>query len=438
MSALARYFNRSGAAVFGYDKTVTALTKQLEAEGMQITYEDDANSIANWALSSENTTVVATPAVPNNSPIREYLNHHGFRVFKRAEMLGQLTQAGTLAAVAGTHGKTTTSSLLAHLLKASNASATAFLGGIASNYNDNYLEGALDRFVAEADEFDRSFLQLHPAYAAITSTDADHLDIYGEAASVSEAFEDFASQVTNTLLLAEGVQLQASPRTNVYHYGLNGEYRYSFSGIEHGRVVFNFYSPSVTLQRLNFALPGHHNLMNATAALALALLMGADPTMLPDAIKSFKGVRRRFERQFEGDKLAYIDDYAHHPTEIRALAQAVRQLYPGKKLTVIFQPHLYSRTRDFASGFAETLSMFDELILMPIYPARELPIPGITSERLLESCTNTRKTICNHSEAVECLQEWNPQVVLTVGAGDIDLLIEPIKNWIEQEERRVR
>lgn len=437
MSALARYFNRSGFQVTGYDKTKTDLTLQLEAEGMSITYLDEVNTINHLPLYPETTLVVATPAVPANSQLRQYFQSEGFTILKRAEMLGRLTAEGTLAAVAGTHGKTTTSCLLAHLLHESQAPATAFLGGIATNYQDNYLEGDLNRFVAEADEFDRSFLQLNPEFAAITSTDADHLDIYGHAATVDEAFQAFALQVTNTLLLAEGVSLKSKPGVRVLTYGKNGDYRYAIKGVENGRILFDFFSPELTLTGLNFALPGNHNLMNATAALALALLMGAHPALLPTAIASFKGVKRRFERQFEGIDIAYIDDYAHHPTEIKALEQAVRQLYPGKKLTAVFQPHLFSRTRDFASGFAESLSLFDELILMPIYPARETPIPGITSEWLLQACTNVRKTMATHEQVLDCLKSSETEIVLTVGAGDIDLLITPIRNWMSERERRM-
>lgn len=435
MSALARYFNRSGFRVAGYDKTCTELTRQLEAENMFITYKDEIASINSLGLMPENTLVVATPAVPANSALRIYFQNEGFNLLKRAEMLGRLTNGGTLAAVAGTHGKTTTSCLLAHLLYESKAPATAFLGGIATNYHDNYLEGDLNRFVAEADEFDRSFLQLKPAFAAITSTDADHLDIYGEAASFDEAFQDFAHRVTNTLLLAEGIELEGQEGINVYRYGKYGDYRFKIQRIENGRIIFDFYGPDITLTDLNFTLPGDHNLMNATAALALALLMGADPSHLPAAIASFRGVKRRFERQYEDHDIAYIDDYAHHPTEIQALEQAVRQLYPGKKITAVFQPHLFSRTRDFAPEFAASLSLFDELILMPIYPARETPIQGITSEWLLTLCTNKQKSIANHSQVLECLKNSDSEIILTVGAGDIDLLIQPIKDWITSKER---
>ncbi len=435
MSALARYFNRSGHLVAGYDKTATALTSQLEVEGMAITYEDSPALINQFGLTFENTLVVATPAVPTNSSLRHFLTEQGFVMLKRAEMLGKLTDTGTLAAVAGTHGKTTTSSLLAHLLQAAGAPATAFLGGIATNYTDNFIEGALDRFVAEADEFDRSFLQLHPAFAAITSTDADHLDIYGHANSVDEAFQAFAEQVTDVVLLAEGVNLTSKPGTKTLRYGKQGDYWYNFLRVENGRVIFDFHAPELTLSKLNFGLPGDHNLMNATAALALALLMGAKPELLPEAIRSFTGVKRRFERLWEGLKIAYIDDYAHHPTEIKALEQAVRQLYPGKRLTAIFQPHLFSRTRDFKDGFVESLSLFDELILMPIYPARELPIEGISSEILLKHCSNGRKALCKHDEVIQCLENWKPEVILTVGAGDIDLLVNPIKSWVSEKER---
>lgn len=435
MSAIARYFHRSGSNVVGYDKTSTALTQQLEAEGMIVTYQDNLSVIQQLSLTPDNTLVIATPAVPANSELRLHFQNEGFRILKRAEMLGLLTQNGILAAVAGTHGKTTTSCLLAHLLHETNAPATAFLGGIATNYQDNYLEGDLNRFVAEADEFDRSFLQLHPAFAAITSTDADHLDIYGEAATVDQAFQDFALQVSDTLLLAEGICLEAQPGAKVLTYGKNGDYRYEILRVENGRIIFNFYGPEVSLFELSLSLPGDHNLMNATAALALALLMGAEQTQLPAAISSFKGVKRRFERQYEGQNAAYIDDYAHHPTEIQALEQAVRQLYPGRKITAVFQPHLFSRTRDFASGFAASLSLFDELILMPIYPARETPIQGITSEWLLTLCTNKQKSIANHNQVLNCLKNSESEIVLTVGAGDIDLLIQPIKNWITSKER---
>jgi UDP-N-acetylmuramate--alanine ligase len=390
MSALARYFKYIGKNVSGYDKTPSMLTSELLESGIDIHFEDNSNLIP-LTFDVENTLVIFTPAIPKSHTELNYFLERQFHVKKRAEVLGIITQGTFSFAVAGTHGKTTTSSILGHILHQSGADVTAFVGGIVENYNSNLIGNGKTVTVVEADEFDRSFLHLHPNIACITSMDADHLDIYGTTEAIQESFSEFASKITDKKkffiakeLPLEGVECAVNEEAVYKAFNVR---------IEDGSYVFDVQTPTEILKDLRFGLPGKHNLMNALMALAMANTYGTAADEIAKALASFKGIRRRFSYQIKTDKLVYIDDYAHHPTEITAVHHAVRELYPGRKVLAVFQPHLFSRTRDFADGFAESLSLFDEIFLMEIYPARELPIEGITAKWLLNKMTNPNKQI---------------------------------------------
>jgi UDP-N-acetylmuramate--alanine ligase len=427
MSALARYFAKRGCLVSGYDKTKTALCASLESEGINITYEDFTGSLAAAYLKpDEATLVVYTPAVPKDAVILNHFKNNGFALYKRSEVLGIISAGQFCIAVAGTHGKTTTSAMIAHILKDSGFDCTAFLGGIASNYESNFLSGNNEVVVVEADEYDRSFLTLHPDISVITSMDADHLDIYGDAAQLQESFRLFAGQLKphGTLYVKAGL-----PISNGQTYGVENA-----SGItalkvrvEMGHFVFDYADGDQHISGIKMLLPGRHNIENAVAAIAVALKLGIESASIKAAMENFKGVKRRFEYVVRTTDQVYIDDYAHHPEELKACFAAVRELYPGKKLTVIFQPHLYSRTRDFADAFAEVLSTVDELVLLDIYPARELPIAGIDAEFLLDKITLNHKRILNKAQVLGYIDAKMPPLLLTVGAGDIDTLVGPLK-----------
>jgi UDP-N-acetylmuramate--alanine ligase len=427
MSALARYFAKRGCLVAGYDKTRTELCASLEAEGISIEYHDETGLLPEaFQADSAETLIVYTPAIPTNAALLNYFKDNGFSLKKRSEVLGLISEGQFCIAVAGTHGKTTTSSMIAHILKETGYDCTAFLGGIATNYNSNFLLGDNDTVVVEADEYDRSFLALHPDIAVITSMDADHLDIYGDASQLEDSFKLFAAQLKpeGTLIVKSGL-----PIATGLSYGLNS--RAEINGlnvrVEDGFFVFNFVAGEVEINDIRMLLPGKHNVENAVAAIAVALKLGIDPITVREALGNFKGVRRRFEYVVKSGSHVYIDDYAHHPEELRACFNAVRELYPEKKLTVIFQPHLFSRTRDFADGFAEVLGTADELLLLDIYPARELPIEGVNSQMLIDKIQLENKTLCSKENVVAVVQEKNPELLLTVGAGDIDTLILPLK-----------
>jgi len=431
MSALARYFVKRGCVVCGYDKTRTNLTIALEHEGILISYLDDEAALPVCFLEDhEDTLIVYTPAIPKNSLILNYFKDAGFSLKKRSEVLGIISRGQFCIAVAGTHGKTTTSSMVAHILTHSGYGCTAFLGGITTNYNSNFLIGDNNVVVVEADEFDRSFLTLHPDIAVITSMDADHLDIYGDAAQLHESFHLFAGQlkeggtlyVKAGLPISNGVTYSLWERSDTYGSNIRVEQR-SF--------VFDYFCQDHEIRDLHLQLPGKHNVENAVAAISVALKLGISVEKIKDAIASFTGVKRRFEYIVNSAEHIYIDDYAHHPEELRACFDAVRQLYPDKKLTVIFQPHLFTRTRDFADGFAEVLGTVDELILLEIYPARELPIEGVNSALLLEKITLANKQICTKDEAVQKIKAERPELLVTVGAGDIDTLIQPLKELLK-------
>ncbi|EDM38787.1 UDP-N-acetylmuramate--L-alanine ligase [Pedobacter sp. BAL39] len=427
MSAIARYFKNRGAAVYGYDKTRTALTIALEQEGIDISYADVAASVpALFDVPAEDLLVVYTPAIPKDSLILSYFKAQAFDLKKRSEVLGIISKGQFCIAVAGTHGKTTTSSIIAHVLTDTGFGCTAFLGGIASNYNSNFLLGNNDVVVVEADEYDRSFLTLHPDIAVVTSMDADHLDIYGDASQLVESFGLFAGQLKKegTLYVKAGLPLQQG-----ISYSAVDEGRLMGTNIrvEGARFVFDYVDGDFSIADLQLMVPGRHNVENAVAAIAVALRLGIEPELVKKAIGNFKGVKRRFEYIVNTSEYVYIDDYAHHPEELKACFGAIRQLYPEKKLTAVFQPHLFTRTRDFADDFAKVLGTVDDLLLLDIYPARELPLEGIDAEYLLEKITLDRKEVCAKDEVLEKIRMRKPELLLTVGAGDIDTLIEPLK-----------
>lgn len=424
MSALARYFLNAGKRVCGYDKTKTALTSELQQMGMNIVYSDEVSKLPK-DLDAADTLVVITPAVPATHAQWQYFVENNFQIKKRAQVLGLITRDSFCFAVAGTHGKTTTSAILGHILFDSGAEVTAFLGGIAENYNSNLIGGCQKVTVVEADEFDRSFLHLHPDMACITSTDADHLDIYGDRASFEAGFNEFASKITDQKMLF----VTPSLSINGTRVGVETQDEYSAENIriQDGVYVFDAKTPSGIIAGIKFSLPGRHNVSNAMMALAMAHRFGVKNEAIAKALKSFKGIKRRFSFQIRTDDQVYIDDYAHHPTEIDAVCAAARELYPNDKILAVFQPHLFSRTRDFADEFARSLSRFDQLLLLDIYPARELPIDGITSDWLLEKVTISDKKLVQKSSLVTEILSSDARVVMTIGAGDIGELVPIVK-----------
>lgn len=440
MSALARYFKYIGKQVMGYDKTPTMLTDDLIASGIAIHFEDSVSFIPS-DCTPENTLVVYTPAIKQLSEW-DYFKEKGFTIKKRAEVLGIITKDTFCFAVAGTHGKTTTSSILGHVLYESGLDVTAFLGGIVENYNSNLIGSGKTITVVEADEFDRSFLHLHPNIACVTSMDADHLDIYGDDASIKASFKEFADKVEdkNNLFLVDELPLEgivcridysANATSNIPPLGARGLFVAHNIRIIDGWYVFDVKTPIEEIKDVKFGLPGKHNLTNALLALAMARTYGTPTDSIVKALETFKGVKRRFSFQIRKPDFVYIDDYAHHPTEINAVHQAVRELYPGKKVLAIFQPHLFSRTKDFADDFAKSLSQFDEVFLMEIYPARELPMPGITSQWLLDKIENKNKKLVQKEELIGLLKESDAPVIVTIGAGDLGEMVPEIKKALD-------
>lgn len=430
MSALARYFNAKGKKVMGYDRVMSPLCKQLKGEGMEIHSDDLGNDVASQGLTPENTLVISTPAVPETHGEKSYFRSHDFTLLKRSELLGLLTAEMKGLTVAGTHGKTTTSTMLAHVLKGTNKKTSAFLGGISSNYNTNLLiEKDSDWVVIEADEFDRSFLHLHPFASIITSTDADHLDIYRDKQDLVDAFQDFAELVNKDGFVVRHVDAEVKPIARTVTYGISNKSDYQASNLrtEAGYFVMNVATPTDTWKDVVLGLPGIHNAENALSVLALLDQLEVGEDSIRKGLKTFKGVKRRFEYHIRRDDLVYIDDYAHHPTAIDQLLKSVRMMYPNKKITAVFQPHLYSRTNDFMEGFASALSRADETILMPIYPARELPMKGVTSDVLGSQMTNEVKVLESEELVLNYLKRDDLEVVLTIGAGDIDRIVEPLK-----------
>ena len=424
MSALARYFQYIGKYVSGYDKTPTLLTDELMAGGMSIHFEDNINLIPKEYY-TENTLVIVTPAVPVSHSEWNYFIERDYVIKKRAEVLGIITKDTFCFAVAGTHGKTTTSSILGHILYESGADMTAFIGGIVENYNSNLIGNGKTVTVVEADEFDRSFLHLYPNIACVTSMDADHLDIYGDKNAIEDSFREFANKVEDKkkLFVPKGLPLEGVT------VGIEEEAAFKAFNIriEKGYYVFDVQTPSETIEDIRFGLPGRHNLMNAMMALAMAKTYGTPTSAIAKALASFKGIQRRFSYQIKSDTLVYIDDYAHHPTEINAVHQAVRELYPDEKVLAVFQPHLFSRTKDFADDFAKSLSQFDEILLLDIYPARELPMEGITSEWLLSKMENSNKKLVSKTDLIPSILESKAKIIVTIGAGDIGELVPKIK-----------
>ena len=424
MSALARYFKTIGKNVAGYDKTPTSLTDQLIESGIAIHFEDNIDLIPKDFF-SENTLVVITPAVPKSHSEWNYFLGSHFQIKKRAEVLGIITKDTFCFAVAGTHGKTTTSSILGHILFESGADVTSFLGGIVENYNSNLIGNGKTITVVEADEFDRSFLHLHPNIACITSMDADHLDIYGDSATIEASFLEFAEKIQDKskLFIAKGLPLQGIT------VAVNEDANYNAFNIkiENSQYVFDVQTPTEIIENLQFGLPGKHNLMNALMAIAMAKTFGTTNEAIASALLSFKGIKRRFSYQIKTDKVVYIDDYAHHPTEINAVFQAVSELYPNQKVLAIFQPHLFSRTRDFIDDFAQSLSQFSNTILLDIYPAREVPIEGVNSEWLLTKMTNINKQLVSKENLIEAIKNSDEKIIVTIGAGDIGELVIDIK-----------
>jgi UDP-N-acetylmuramate--alanine ligase len=428
MSGLARYFHMRGCTVAGYDRTETELTASLINEGIPIIFEDKRENIATeFQQKDAGTLIIYTPAIPKDSILLNYFRDKGFEFKKRSEVLGIISSGMFTVAVAGTHGKTTTSSMIAHIFKNSGFDCSAFLGGITANYNTNFLFGDNNVVVVEADEYDRSFLTLHPDIAIITSMDADHLDIYGDKGHLEESFRLFASQLKpgGKLIARQGLDLDKGLS---YSASEPADIRAENVRIEDGDFWFDFKNSEHTIKNIRLGIPGLHNVENAVAAVEAALLVGISPENIRTALREFRGVKRRFEYIIKTDSQVYIDDYAHHPEELRACITAVKSLYPDRELTAIFQPHLFSRTRDFADGFAKSLSMVDELIMLDIYPARELPMPGVASDMILEKVTISKKRKCGKQEAIEFVAKTKPDLLLTVGAGDIDTLVEPLKN----------
>lgn len=430
MSALARYFMHLGKNVSGYDKTRTQLTSELENLGIDIHFDDNVSFINEKYLDKGNTLVVITPAVPKNHSEWNYFVENGFEIKKRAEVLGIITKGTFCFAIAGTHGKTTTSSILGHILFQSGVDVTAFLGGIVEGYNSNLIGTGTSVTVVEADEFDRSFMHLSPNLACVTSMDADHLDIYGDVSTIENSFKEFSAKVeSKNLYIANGLPLEGNT------IGINDNAVFSAQNIriEKGFYVFDVKTPTETIEDVKFTLPGHHNLSNALIAFAMAKSYGVSNENIKNALASFKGVRRRFSFQIREEKLVYIDDYAHHPTEIEAVHQAVRELYPNKKILAIFQPHLFSRTKDFIDGFAESLAKFDAIGLMEIYPARELPIEGVNSSWLLEKIDNPNKRLVQKNEILSFVVESDFDVLVTIGAGDIGEMVKDIKKTVNEK-----
>jgi UDP-N-acetylmuramate--alanine ligase len=443
MSAQARWFMKKGLRVAGYDKTPTVLTQALQKEGVLIHFEDSVEAIPSFVKEGkEHTLVIFTPAIPKDHAEHAYLQDNGFTIVKRSEVLGLLTKNYKTIAVAGTHGKTTTSSMVAHILKVADIRMVAFLGGITTNYESNLvMNGEVEKdtiVVVEADEFDRSFLRLFPEVAIVTSADPDHLDIYGDHESMITSFKDFIKQINSkgSLIIHESIDELLTTNLRVANKTIYSMSRGQFFA-EHITAKGGFFEFDLhgfgKVEHITLGVPGFHNVENAIAAAIAASKVGVDLQTIKAALTSFKGVKRRFEFVLRTDKMVFVDDYAHHPTEIEAFLRSLKSMYPRKKLTVIFQPHLFTRTRDFAKGFSESLSIADELFLMDIYPAREFPIPGVDSDMVFKNVTSKFKMRCSKSDLLQKLTATELELVATVGAGDIDTFVEPIKKMLMQK-----
>lgn len=436
MSAIARYYNFKGLKVSGYDKTPSELTHALEAEGIQVHYEDNIDFIPK---DIEDTLVVYTPAIPKDMGELVYVQEKGYRVIKRSRMLGEIAEGQRCLGVAGTHGKTTTSTMLAHIFQDSGEGCSAFLGGISKNYDTNLLVSRTETIVAEADEFDRSFLQLFPETAVITSMDADHLDIYSDISNMHEAFKAFASQVSGTVITKIGLPVsEDDTKARILRYSFDDTAADFYAGNivkdECGYFTFDLNWPGGVISGCKVGIPGWINVENAIAASAIALTYGLDPEKVRHALGTFQGVKRRFDIHLNTPQCSYIDDYAHHPKEIAAAVSSMRDIFQGRKLTAIFQPHLYTRTRDFADEFAQALSNVDKLIMLDIYPAREEPIPGVTSEIIFDKVTAPEKVIMVKEELMDYLKNEPIDTLITFGAGNIDRFIRPITEMLCQRK----
>ena len=435
MSALARYFKGKGWPVAGYDKTPSPLTDALEAEGIEVHFEDYGPVLPEPFKDVSKTLVVYTPAIPVNMGELLHVQHCGYTVKKRAEVLGMITRNSKALGVAGTHGKTTTSAMLAHILNESPLKCNAFLGGISTNFNSNFIsDPKSDITVIEADEFDRSFLQLTPFASIVTSTDADHLDIYGSGADFIQGFHDYTALINPNGFLIRHVNVDLI-HANMISYGLDQEADYTGKNLRFigGQFTFDLDTPKGEWVNVALGIPGIHNAENAIACIAMCIELGLSEAEIRSALKSFTGVKRRFEYHVRNTNIIYIDDYAHHPTEINALISSIKLLYPNKRITGVFQPHLFTRTRDFFDQFAHELSRLDEVILLPIYPAREEPISGITSDALLEKVVARDKKVLEPKAVVELLENRKEGVILTIGAGDIDRIVPQLKTGLLSE-----
>ena len=439
MSALARYYHTKGFQVAGYDRTETKLTNDLQSEGIHVSFQESVEEIPFVYTKSENTLVVITPAIPLNHPQLTYFQENNFTIQKRAQVLGDITRQSKGICIAGTHGKTTTSTITAHLLYQSQVSCNAFLGGIANNYNTNLLLSAESNLVViEADEYDRSFHQLSPYMAVITSVDPDHLDIYKTAKAFHESFEYFTSLIRpgGALIMRKGIDIvpQLQKGVKLYTYSMNdgGDFYAENICTVKGEIHFDFVTPNDRICDVRLGVPVLINVENSIAAMALAWLNGVSTEELRTGISSYSGIHRRFNVVYKNDNIVFMDDYAHHPSELNASISSIRNLYPGRKITGIFQPHLYSRTRDFAPAFAEALSQLDELILLDIYPAREIPIKGVDSELILRDVKLKNKTLCSKENLLPLLKEKQLDVLVTFGAGDIDKLVPLIKDQLKK------
>ncbi|MBN2214584.1 MAG: UDP-N-acetylmuramate--L-alanine ligase [Bacteroidales bacterium] len=436
MSALARYFKSAGKHVAGYDRTPTQLTEELSGSGIDIHYEDDIRAVPEEFLAPDETLIVITPAIPDTHSELQYFRSKRFHIHKRAEILGMLSMDKRAVCVAGTHGKTTVATMIAWLMHQSDFGCSAFLGGISKNFNSNYLHSDTSEYlIAEADEYDRSFLRLHPEIAVVTAIDADHLDIYGSLEEVRKSFKAFVSQIQREgkLIIKQGIELQPqNPWIEVYTYALEGpaDYHAKNIRIENGRYHFDVVTPVEIIRNLSLSHPGLVNVENAIAAIAATIIAGLSREKIKKSLAGFSGIMRRFDVIYQTGKVVYVDDYAHHPKELDAIIGSVRKLYPGRKITGIFQPHLYSRTRDFAVEFAGSLDKLDELILLDIYPARELPVKNVSSDLIFRDVKLKNKILIAKGDLTETLKDRNIEVLITMGAGDIDCFREPIKQLL--------
>lgn len=436
MSAIARYLKEEGNNVFGYDRVCTALTKELEQEGVEIVYEDDSSHIATLNVDE----VIYTPAIPSDSAILRYVKVMGIPLFKRSEALGRITRGKKTIAVAGTHGKTTTAGLTAHILKNSRIGCSAFLGGVSNNYSTNFLVNHnSDYVVVEADEYDRSFLRLSPFFSLITSIAEDHLDIYGNLDNLEQAFIQFANLTDKNgrLFLKNNLPVKIEsevPETTYSLTDVDADCYASNIRVSEGAYYFDFHTPDKVYHDMKMTYPGRHNIENAVASLSMALSLGVNECEFREGLATFKGMKRRFDLRIKTDKTIYYDDYAHHPQEIEATIKSLKELYPDKRICGVFQPHLYSRTRDFAGEFAQSLELLDDIILLPIYPAREEPIEGITSDTILGKIRKSSKYYVEKDRLLPLLKTLQPELLVTLGAGDIDRFVEPITEMIRENE----